>query len=207
MKRIWTMCKAYLEIGLGHAVLLWRDSSDGSATLHFPCVCTLLCVWTSLLMSAPDRAWRAENIPIRAPIKSWLQVITVCQGEGWPALSCNWINHINKCFLFSLSSYQSLFFSSSLEINSTRLPIIFGLFSFLLPCTGCFVTLVLFMVVCLPKCRSSLQGLTLTKKYIDSFEGCRAQSESKFILSPSLLWASGEVFGGLTTCWNHQRLY
>lgn len=37
-------------------------------------------------------------------------MITVCRRGRWLALSCNWINHISKCFLFSLSTYQSFFF-------------------------------------------------------------------------------------------------
>lgn len=80
-------------------------------------------------------------------------------------------------------------------MNSTWLPTIFGLFWFLLPCTGCFVTVVLFMAICLPKCRSSLQDLTLTKRYIDSFEGCQAQSGERKMYTVSIFTLKGSICG------------
>lgn len=99
-------------------------------------------------------------------------------------------------FLALIISILFLFFySSSLEMNSTWLPTIFGLFWFLLPCTGCFVTVVLFMAICLPKCRSSLQDLTLTKRYIDSFEGCQAQSGERKMYTVSIFTLKGSICG------------
>lgn len=64
------------------------------------------------------------------------------------------------------------------------------------------------MAICLPKCRFLLQDLTLTKRYIESFESCQAPKagEGKNYTFPVITDSGGgSIFWSLTTCGNHQR--
>lgn len=66
------------------------------------------------------------------------------------------------------------------------------------PGAGCFVTVGLFMAICLPKCRFSLQDLTLTKRYIESFGSCQApkagEGEKLYFLRHYWQWRGKHFF-------------